>query len=150
MANHPIMVGNGQWLLDLASLADYELGVKSEQGLVVSYAEWGDDTWDAVLFVPGRQLLDLLRNAGILPPEAEITTLREQFDLCLEDDHDAYLTRCLLGFDYKCRRCGLVRYFDVDPPQWAKENGYRNQENRGCPLDEQGEYAGNHPLGQET
>ena len=146
MANHPILVGNGQWLLDLASLADYELGVKPAQGLMVSYAEFGANSWDAVLFVPGQQLLDLLWDAGVLRPEADLTPLSEQFDLCLEANHDAYLTQCILGYDYRCRRCGMVRYLDTDPPQWAKETNYRNQENTGYPLDEHGKYAGNHPL----
>ena len=150
VANHPIMVGNGQWLLDLASLADYELGDKSEQGLMVSYAEFGGNAWDAVLFVPGEQLLELLRDAGVLSPEAELAPLSEQFDLCLASDHDPYLTMCLLGYDYRCRRCGLVRYFDADPPEWAKVNSYRNQENVGYPLNEHGEYMGNHPLGERS
>ena len=146
MANHPIMVSKVQWLLHLAPLSDYELGVKSEEGLVVSYTEWGDDAWDAVLFVPGQRLLDLLRDAGLLPPKAELTTLREQFGLCLEDYHDAYLTPCLPGFDYKCQRSGLVRYFDMDPPRWAKDKSYRNHENTGYSLDEHGQYADIYPL----
>ena len=146
MANHPIMVGNGQWLLDLASLADYELGAKSEQGLMVSYAESGANAWDAVVFVPGPRLLDILRDSGVLPPVAELVPLSKRFDLCLDGEHDACLTRCLLGYDYRCRRCGLVRYYDVDPPEWARENAYRNQENLGYPLDENCEYTGTHPL----
>ena len=148
MANYPVMVSNGQWMLDLGSLADYDLGVNTEQGLIVSYAQFGANVWDAVLFVPGQQLLDALRNAGILLPDAELSNLGEQFDVCLDGQHDAYLTRCLLGYDYRCRRCGMVRYFDVDPPQWAKENSYRNPENVGYPLRRAGGIRGQVPAGR--
>ena len=46
---------------------------------------------------------------------------------CRMGFHDAYLTRCLLGFDFKCRVCGRVRYRDVDPSQWARHDGMRAQ-----------------------
>ena len=65
---------------------------------------------------------------------------------CPDGQHDPYLTMCLLGFDYRCRRCGMVRYFDVDPPEWTVEDSRRNPENVGYPLNETGKYAGKHPL----
>ena len=32
--------------------------------------------------------------------------------LCKVGSHDAYMTRTLLGFDLRCRACGLMRYRD--------------------------------------
>ena len=116
----------------------------------MSYAEFGANAWDAVLFLPGPQLLEVLRDAGMLPPDDELSPLSEQLDLCLTGEHDPYLTRCILGYDYRCRRCGLVRYFDVEPPEWAKENSYRNQDNAGYPLNDLSEYVGNYPLGERS
>ena len=39
---------------------------------------------------------------------------------CKHGNHDAYLTRCLLGYDYKCRNCRMVRYRDRPEPEWAE------------------------------
>ena len=45
---------------------------------------------------------------------------RLRWAACQAGFHWAHLTRGLLGYDYKCRDCGLVRYRDVIPPQWAR------------------------------
>lgn len=75
------------------------------------------------------------------PTEEEIRA-----SLCEVGFHDVYLTMCILGYDYKCRHCDIVRYFDVIPPEWAKEDPYRNQQNIGYPLDAEGNYIGDFPL----
>ena len=147
MVNHPVFEGDG-WMLDLGSLLDYGLGYRFDQGLIVSHAEHdASSVYDAVLFVPAQELLNLLKQAGLLPPADQLRTLESQMKPCLDDGrHDAYLTMCIQGYDYRCRRCGMVRYFDTDPPEWSRENAYRNLENEGYPLNERGEYAGKHPL----
>ena len=67
-------------------------------------------------------------------------------DLCQMGFHDVYLTRCILGYDYQCRVCGLCRYFHVDPPLWAAFAANLNPQNVGYPLNEQMEYVGAYPL----
>ena len=67
MANHPVFEGDG-WMLDLGSLLDYGLGYRFDQGLIVSHAEHdASSVYDAVLFVPTKELLNLLKQAGLLP-----------------------------------------------------------------------------------
>ena len=151
MANHPVIEGDG-WMLDLGSLLDYGLGYRFDQGLIVSHAEHdASSVYDAVLFVPAKELLNLLKQAGLLPPADQLRTLESQMKPCLDDgQHEAYLTMCIQGYDYRCRRCGMVRYYDTDPPEWSRENAYRNLENEGYPLNERGEYAGKHPLAGRT
>ena len=46
---------------------------------------------------------------------------------CRMGFHDAYHSRGLLGYDLVCRDCGLVRYRDVDPPEWARFDAMRGE-----------------------
>ena len=87
--------------------------------------------------------------ADVDTPDEDIELQITRRELCELGFHDVYLTRCILGYDYQCRVCGLCRYYDVDPPQWSRYDSGRNPENLGYPLNECMEYAGAYPLTED-
>ena len=96
----------------------------------MSKIEWTDETWNPVT---GAEQLEISIAKSVA---------------CDLGFHDVFLTGCILGYDYQCRVCGLCRYYDVEPPDWALYEGGRNPVNVGYPLNERLEYVGAHRLNQ--